>query len=493
MQGCTLQEGSLGRSPLIELSVVLGGARRQGRGENLRVMSPVTGEQLASGPAAGSDDIEEALALAVGALPGLRRLGRDRRCDLLQGVADELAGDEARLSELLTLEQGKPLPQAREEVADAIRMLRHTAEEGRRLADAPPILADTTKRAMLIREAIGVVASITPWNFPLAIPIEHLAPALAMGNAVVFKPAETTALTGVALCDAFLAAGWPPGALACLSGGGAVGAELAAHPDVDMICFTGSSETGHIVAGVGAGKELLLELGGNGPTIVFADADLDRAAEGIASACFYAAGQSCAATERILVEEGVLDDLTIRLAKQAEQTAVGDPREEATALGPLHTAELAAKVDRHVQGAQAAGATVICGGRIDPSRPTPLYFPATVVSGVPPDCELFREETFGPVAALTPFRDETEALRLAELGSYGLVASIWTRDLPRALRLADAVPNGNVNINEHSNYWELSLPFGGAPRRSSGVGRIGGEETLRRMSTIRTIVIDSRG
>ncbi len=493
MQGRAPQDGSLARSPLIEISVVLGGEHRQGKGENLRVTSPVTGEQLAYGRGAGSDDIDEALALAVSALPGLRGLGRDRRCDLLQCVANELARDEARLSELITLEQGKPLVQAREEVADAIGMLRRTAEDGRRLADAPPILADTTKRAMLIREAIGVVASITPWNFPLAIPIEYLAPALAMGNAVVFKPAETTALTGLALCDAFLSAGWPPGALACLSGGGEVGAKLAAHPDIDMICFTGSSETGQVVAGIAAGKELLLELGGNGPSIVFADADLDRAAEGIASACFYASGQSCAATERILVEENVLDELTTRLGNQADHTTLGDPREEATALGPLHTTELAAKVERHIQGAKAAGATVICGGQIDRNWPTSLYYPATVLSGVSPDCDLFREETFGPVAALTPFQDEAEALRLAGQGSYGLVASVWTRDLPRALRLADALPNGMVNINEHSNYWELSLPFGGAPRRSSGVGRIGGEETLRRMSTIRTIVIDNRG
>jgi acyl-CoA reductase-like NAD-dependent aldehyde dehydrogenase len=391
---------------------------------------------------------------------------------------------------LLTLEQGKPIGEARDEIAEAAAMLRRVAEDARRLADAPPPVVDLNKRVLLIREPLGVVASITPWNFPYVIPLEHVAPALAMGNAVILKPAETTSLAALELGDALLEAGWPEGAIACLPGAGDIGAALVSHADVDAVCFTGSTSTGSAVARAAAGKELVLELGGNGPTIVFADADLARAASAIASACFYCAGQSCAATGRVLVERRVAAQFAELLSARATAVRFGDPRDDETTLGPLNNQQLLEKINRQIEEALGAGASLLVGGRPAKDQPTGLYYPVTVIADVPPDCELFVEETFGPIAVLAPFDDERDALELAERSSYGLSASVWTRDLARAFRVAEALPNGNVAVNDHSNYWEAALPFGGAPRRCSGIGRVGGDEILRRLSTVRTISVD---
>jgi succinate-semialdehyde dehydrogenase/glutarate-semialdehyde dehydrogenase len=355
-----------------------------------------------------------------------------------------------------------------------------------------PPSVDGEKRVLVFRVPRGVVGVITPWNWPYTMPAEILAPALAAGNAVVWVPASTTSVCAVKLAECVVEADLPAGVFNLVTGPGpVVGDEVAANPGTQAVGFIGSIATGHRVAERAAGKELLLEMGGNGPLVVLEDADLDGAVAATLEACFLNAGQSCTAGERILVHEEIHVEYAARLAAAVENDIrLGDPFDDATTMGPLNNEATAEKTDRHVADAAERGATVTFGGRRAPDHGSDLFYEATVIDGVTEEMEIAREETFGPVVPITTIPDEAEAIRITNSSPYGLLTSVFTGDLRRGLRFAEAARAGWVNINEGTNYWESHLPFGGRSGSRSGVGRVGGRFSLDRLTELKTVVVN---
>src|SRR5437660_129484 len=313
----------------------------------------------------------------------------------------------------------------------------------------------------------------------------------AGGNTLVWAPASSTSAISVKLMECLAEADLPSGAVNLVTGpGSVVGDEIAGHPRIAGVGFVGSTETGRSVARRAAGKHVMLELGGNGPIVIFEDADLGRAAEGTITGCFLCAGQSCTAGERILVQRGIQDAFLARLKSAMETVTLGDPFDEATTMGPLNNEGVALKMDEHVADAVDRGATVVQGGRRADGYPTRLYYEATVLRNVSPAMRVSREETFGPIAPLIPFADETDALAIANDSPYGLLGSVYTQDIDRALRFAQRLETGWVNVNESSNYWEAHIPFGGRAGKESGIGRVGGHRAIEQMTDLKTIIVD---
>jgi acyl-CoA reductase-like NAD-dependent aldehyde dehydrogenase len=461
-------------------------------GETFEATSPATGEVIAPVAKGGRADAARAVEAAHrsrAALAGLKGFERSRR---LHRVADAIERRREELGRLLTLDQGKPLhAEALGEVDEAAEYFRIAAEDLKRLEGRVLQSGSPSKLVLARHYPRGVYAIITPWNWPLTMAAELIAPALAAGNPVVWTPASSTSVISVALMECIAEADLPPGAVNLVTGPGAeVGDEVAGHPLVAGVGFVGSTETGASVARRAAGKHLLLELGGNGPIVVFADADLGRAVEGTIAGCYLCAGQSCTAGERILVQESAHDEFLARLEEAALELRLGDPFAPDTTLGPLNNEGVAQKMDEHVADAVGAGARVVLGGRRAAGFPTSLYYPATVLDAVRPEMLVSREETFGPIAPVISFRDEAEALAIANDSPYGLLGAVYTKELSRALRFADQLEVGWVNVNESSNYWEAHLPFGGRAGKQSGIGRVGGRFALEQMTDLKTIVIE---
>jgi len=457
-----------------------------------RAFSPATGEDL--GPVARGDraDAQAAIAAAQKAYPGWAAETAFGRAAALHRVADVCERRREELARACTLDQGKPLhAESYDEVDELIAMWRAAAEDGIRLEGSIPNSSTPGARVLLMRRPLGVVAVVTPWNWPYTMPAEIVAPALATGNTVVWTPAPSTTVCSGLLAECVAEADLPPGVFNFVLGPGpVVGDELVSNPGTAAVGFIGSTATGRRIAERAAGKALLLEMGGNGPLVVLDGADVDAAAEAAITACFLCAGQSCTAGERLLVDERVRDECVEKLAgKTAAGVRLGDPFAVETTMGPLNNEPVAAKMDAHVGDAVERGATVVAGGAREAGYPTGLYWQATILDGVSADAEVALEETFGPVAPIVPVSSLEQAIELTNASPYGLLAAIFTGDVMDGLRFADQVHTGLVNINETTNYWENHLPFGGRAGTDSGTGRIGGRHALERLTEIQTIVI----
>jgi acyl-CoA reductase-like NAD-dependent aldehyde dehydrogenase len=451
----------------------------RGSTPTLAVLEPATEQVLAEIPRAGAEEADAAVARAKAAYPAWRALSPPDRARLLHGLADALAGRQEELAVLEARNAGKPIGDARGEMDMVVETFRYYAGAVERaLGDTIPVAGGV---AMTFREPLGVVALITPWNFPLTIASWKLAPCLAAGNTVVLKPAELTPLTALEFERIALDAGIPEGVVNVVAGPGRTcGTRLVEHPDVAKVAFTGSTEVGRTIAAGAAQtiKHVTLELGGKSPNLIFADADLEAAAQAAPWAVFGNAGQDCCARSRILVQDSVLDDFLAALGRVVESIRVGDPLDEATQMGPLISAGQRETVGSYVPD----GAPVAARGSA-PDGPG-FWFPPTVLAPVDPGDRAVREEIFGPVACVIPFRDEAEAIALANDTIYGLSGSIWTRDGARALRVARAVEAGVLSINSNTSV-RVSTPFGGF--KQSGVGRELGPHALDHYTEVKSV------
>ena len=451
----------------------------------VRVLEPATAGVMAEIPRAGVEETDAAVARAKAAFPGWRAVGPGERAAILRRLAGAL---EERHEELATLEArnaGKPIADARGEMGMVVETFRYYAGAPERLlGDTIPVDGGVD---MTFREPLGVVGLITPWNFPLTIASWKLAPALAAGNTVVLKPAELTPLTALEFERIALVAGVPEGVVNVVAGPGSVcGQRLVEHEDVAKIAFTGSTAVGRRIAAAAADtiKRVTLELGGKSANVIFADADLERAAAAAPAAVFGNAGQDCCARSRILVESSALDRFMESFEDAVESLKVGDPLEDDTQMGPLISESQRETVSSYVNG---EAPVAIRGSAPEGDG---YWFPPTVLCPVSNDDRAAREEIFGPVACVIPFRDEAEAVRLANDTIYGLSGSIWTRDGAKALRVTRAIETGVISINSNTSV-RVSTPFGGF--KQSGFGRELGPHALDHYTEVKNVYYATEG
>ena len=439
-------------------------------GATFTVENPATGALIAQVAALDAAETARAIAAAEAAWPAWRERPAAERAALLERWHALMLEHQEDLALLMTLEQGKPLAEARGEIAYGASFVKWFAEEARRsYGDVLPAPA-RDRRVLVLKQPVGVAAAITPWNFPNAMITRKAAPALAAGCPVVIKPSDLTPLSALALAELADRAGFPPGVFNVLTGMPAgIGGELTGNPAVRKLSFTGSTRVGQLLLAQCAAtvKRTSMELGGNAPFIVFDDADLELAIAGILQSKFRNAGQTCVCANRILVQDGIHDRFAERLAAEVARFKVGNGLEAGVTLGPLINRQAVDKVARHVDDALTQGAQALFGGL--PSGRDQFVAP-TVLIGATADMLLAREETFGPVAPLFRFRDEAEALALANATPYGLGAYYYTQDLRRAWRVGEQLEFGMVALNTGSLSLEVA-PFGGV--KQSGLGREG--------------------
>jgi aldehyde dehydrogenase (NAD+) len=457
-------------------------------GKWFETVDPATGEPLAQVARGAAADVDIAVGAARAAQPGWAALGAAARGRVLAAVADAIAAARDELTRLETLDVGKPLHEAAVDVADAEALFRYYAE----VADKIPTDKLTVEGGFAFTDRVphGVTGHITPWNYPIQLLARTIAPSLAMGNTCVVKPAEDTPLSTVQVARIATAAGVPAGVLNVVTGFGAeAGAALADHPDVDHLSFTGSRATGErvMIASARQMRPVMLELGGKSPSIVMGDVDVAEIVPTLRTALLWNAGQTCDAQSRILVDRALRDDMLDALAAELAGLTIG-PGIDDRDLGPLVSKIQHERVSGHVEAARTGGgARLVLGG----GRPADLddgwFFAPTMFDVTDPATRIANEEVFGPVLAVVPFRDEAEAVRLANGAGYDLAAAVWTKDIDRAFRLAGQVRAGQVHVNSWGIGSGAHLPFGGI--RHSGFGREKGLAALDEYSALRTTTV----
>ena len=487
------------RPGTIKMSAVpflVGGERVHGSAGTLASVNPATGETNYEVSAAGPDDVERCVASAQEAqrAPAWRGMRPHERARILAKIADGMTSRADRLAEIQMRENGKVMAECRAQVASAAATFRYYAGVCETLgSEVTPSRGDYL--SMTMYEPVGVVAAITPWNSPLTMEAQKIAPALAAGNAVVVKPSEVTPTAAIEVAEIALEAGLPPGLLNVLTGTGReTGVPLVRHPGVRMVSFTGGTDTGRQIGMIAAERliPVALELGGKSPNILFADADLDAAVDGVMGGIFEGSGQSCVAGSRLFVQRQAMDQVLALLRQRTEKLRVGLPTAEGVKMGPLASFPHRERVESFVASALDEGGEILVGGRRpeDKALANGAYLLPTVITGLTNAARACREEIFGPVLCVLPFDDEDDLVAQANDTAYGLACGIWTADYRRALRVAGAIQAGTIWVNTYKQL-SISTPFGGF--KDSGIGREKGISGMRLYQQAKSIYLGLSG
>jgi succinate-semialdehyde dehydrogenase/glutarate-semialdehyde dehydrogenase len=454
-------------------------------GGSMPVIDPATGELVGTAPVFHAAETKRAIEAASRAWPAWRAKTAKERGAILRKWNDLMLANADDLARILTAEQGKPLAEAKGEITIGAAYVEWFAEEAKRVyGDVIPTMAND-RRLVVVKEPVGVCAAITPWNFPSSMITRKVSPALAAGCTVVIKPAEATPFSAFALAELAHRAGFPPGVLNVITGDAqAIGAEMCANPTVRKLSFTGSTRVGRLLMQQVAPtiKKISLELGGNAPFIVFDDADLDAAADGAMISKYRNAGQTCVCANRFFVHEKVYDAFAGKLAARVGALKVGRGTDPGVTQGPLINAAALAKVEAHLDDAKARGAKIAVGGRRHALGGT--FYEPTVLTNVSPEMQIFREETFGPIAPLIRFRNDDEVVELANRSEFGLASYFYSRDIGRVWRVAEALEYGMVGVNTGLITTEVA-PFGGM--KQSGLGREGSKYGIEEFIEVKYI------